>query len=275
MPKPLTLSLFSLFMGLGVFAINSSSAALVQGSIIAKGSRLPTATVTIRDENDRVLAESQPALLGRISIPIPDQVKVVKCTISARGFVTRQLTLDVINGRADAKVVVLQPIPGLAVAVVDRALSTDRRTEWVDVVVTNHSSAPIQVQSISIAATRLRHTNCLDLLTPDVTIDISRSLSAIKINADSKVEVAVRTERGTDNRITSATLLLTKCNQMELRSEIPAIYATLAGEVHRIRVVLPHAIGTRSNPELTLDIASWHAITVVLKSVDGRSFASS
>src|SRR5262245_5107520 len=139
---------------------------------------------------------------GRFSLRLKFTGAALSLNIVAPGFEPRAITVDVGGANLRLKPIKLKEVPGVSVGPMVHHRAPGVVQETLDVVLKNeHSTKEAHITSVSLAGTRRKLTDCLDLGTTGVMFELPKVFEA---NAkDGVVELKVQEGTGVAQRLSA------------------------------------------------------------------------
>lgn len=189
--------------------------------------------------------------------------ETLSTTFFAKGYFTRNRTLVVHNGVADAGTIRLQQTISADTLTITNA--ADEKASYLDVFVKNESDVSVTITSVSLQAAVRLHTDCLDGR-PALQFAIGQSLRAGKINTD----VSDQMPLPPDAIMARGQFLELPCKQRRLDIEIPYSFKLESKEHRKIRIVVPSVLQLRDPDKLVqVPLGEYASVAVVFRTSDG------
>lgn len=208
---------------------------------------------------------------GSFRIVLDTDEPSVMIEIAAPGFERRRRTLVFERGVADVGSVTMSAAPALRAYSLTVARATNHGHNEIDVLLENPLQTNVEISAIRIEAIRKKNTDCLDGAKPALSFAFGDTVSAGRIaytasDATAKVIQAVET-RGS--------LRTFPCAQVQLDLEIAMPFVMRAGEVQKLRFVVPARMKVTGKPgRQEVDLPEYATVAVTVHSTTGDAQAT-
>lgn len=259
--KPFTLNAL---LCLCYLPVSASFTIVIQGKVLDER-RAPVSSALVQLYLGATPLEEFPHTVsvdGKFSIKVPGaRPSHVTLKITAPYF--QQITKTIVIDDADIAVgdILLIRLPTVKLGPMILNESPSRDKSLFDIDVSNVSKERLLFKKVVVSGVRRAHTQCLDVTSKVITIEIKD-----RVNAKSAL---IKANNESDSVHISGELAILPCEQMELQYAITYGFSIEPGEHLKIRVILPRHVW-QNKVKHTVDILQWHKKVIALTLDNGE-----
>lgn len=271
-PWMLCLSVLAMFGG--TVRTDAQSFQVVARVVDTAGVAIPTARVRIYNGANLLVREPQSVdLRGRfaLSVTAREDVRAIRCVVTARGFDNAEEVAPVMERRADCGFIRLRHTVAPRFAAVTAHVSDDNRYVVFDAIIDNPLQRTAIIDTFRLQGSAKMRTNCIDLR-PDVVFTISDRGSLNEqstFTGLSSVEEPATTWR--ESFPILGTIIKRSCDQILVAINIPKAVQIDAGKQSRIQFRLPKRLALLNGGEtFAIEFDNFERLRIVANFADIR-----
>src|SRR5262249_16434254 len=134
--------------------------------------------------------------------------------------------------------IVLVALPGIAITQMRHTVASANEKEALEILLRNQAGKPLNITSLEVTPVRKKTTQCFDLVTPDITVDLEGEVDLRKEGQESQPITIKKGTKGSSGQATR-TLRLGPCEQRNLLFQVPVYIGFNAGEQVYVHFALP------------------------------------